>query len=435
MATGATDAMKRTTLEAAGDLREPALMMKKTQAMTAGTTLVQAIGSMGTTKVALPRTTIAANCENATLPEEKKQRKKIILVDDNLANLTAGKQMLKDSYEVYAIPSAEKLFEFLKHVTPDIILLDIEMPVMNGYETIKKLKADERFAEIPVIFLTAKSDEASELEGLQLGAIDYVSKPFSAPLLLKRIETHVLMAEHKRELKNFNENLQLIVFEKSMQVIELQNAVLSTVAEMVEFRDQNTGSHVDRTQAYLKLLVDQMMRDHLYEEETQNWDLAFLLPSAQLHDVGKISISDSILDKPGKLTDEEFAIMKKHCTIGVNAIRRIKKNTSENDFLYHAEIFAGTHHEKWDGSGYPHGLSAQDIPLQGRLMAIADVYDALISPRPYKGPMSIGTARAIIEEGSGSHFDPALIEIFLKVEQGFATIAQKFHADNNIMVA
>jgi putative two-component system response regulator len=367
-------------------------------------------------------------------PTEIRQRKKVILVDDNLANLTAGKQMLKDSYEVYAIPSAAKLFEFLEHVAPDIVLLDIEMPVMNGYETIEILKADSRFAEIPVVFLTAKSDEESELEGLRLGAIDYVSKPFSAPLLLKRIENHMLMAEQKRELKNFNENLQLLVFEKSMQVIELQNAVLSTVAEMVEFRDQNTGGHVDRTQAYLKLLLDQMIRDRVYEAETKDWDLAFLLPSAQLHDVGKISISDSILDKPGKLTDEEFETMKAHTTIGVNAIRRIKENTSENDFLYHAEIFAGSHHEKWDGSGYPHGLASADIPLQGRLMAIADVYDALISPRPYKGPMSTVTARDIIADGSGKHFDPALVEVFLKVEEGFATIAKSFHAQNNILV-
>jgi putative two-component system response regulator len=322
----------------------------------------------------------------------------------------------------------------LEHVAPDIILLDIEMPEMNGYETIKILKGNSRFAEIPVIFLTAKNDEASELEGLRLGAIDYVSKPFSAPLLLKRIENHMLMAEQKRELKNFNENLQLLVFEKSMQVIELQNAVLSTVAEMVEFRDQNTGGHVDRTQAYLKLLLDQMIRDCIYEDETKDWDLAFLLPSAQLHDVGKISISDSILDKPGKLTDEEFAIMKEHSAIGVNAIRRIRANTSENDFLHHAEIFAGTHHEKWDGSGYPNGLAAKSIPLQGRLMAIADVYDALISPRPYKDAMSTVVARRIIEQSSGSHFDPVLVEVFLKVEEGFAAIARSFQAQNGIEV-
>jgi putative two-component system response regulator len=362
------------------------------------------------------------------MEQGKEVRKKIMLVDDNLANLTAGKTMLKEHYEVFAIPSAAKLFDFLSHVTPDLILLDIEMPDMNGYDAIKQLKGDKRYADIPVIFVTAKTDEGSELEGLALGAIDYVTKPFSAPLLLKRIENHVLMAQQKRDLLEFNDNLQLAVFNKTSQVMELQNAVLSTVAEMVEFRDEYTGGHVDRTQRYLKLLVDRMIESGVYENETREWDLAFLLPSAQLHDVGKISISDTILNKPGKLTDEEFEIMKKHPSLGVNAIKRIEENASEHDFLNHAEIFAGSHHEKWDGSGYPNKLKGNDIPLQGRLMAIADVYDALISVRPYKKPMSVETARNIIEEGRGSHFDPALVDIFLEVESEFASIAREYQA-------
>jgi putative two-component system response regulator len=362
------------------------------------------------------------------MEQEKESRRKIMLVDDNLANLTAGKNMLKEHHEVFVIPSAAKLFQFLDHVTPDLILLDIEMPEMNGYEAIKQLKGDRHYADIPVIFVTAKTDEGSELEGLALGAIDYVTKPFSAPLLLKRIENHMLMAQQKRDLKEFNDNLQLTVFNKTSQIMELQNAVLSTVAEMVEFRDEYTGGHVDRTQRYLKLLLDRMIKTGLYEDETREWDLAFLLPSAQLHDVGKISISDTILNKPGKLTDEEFEIMKGHPSIGVNAIKRIEENASEHDFLYHAEIFAGSHHEKWDGSGYPDGLKGNEIPLQGRLMAIADVYDALISVRPYKKPMSVETARAIIEEGKGSHFDPALVDIFLEVEGEFAAIANEYQA-------
>ncbi|MDR1272777.1 MAG: response regulator [Clostridiales Family XIII bacterium] len=366
---------------------------------------------------------------------ERNARKKILLVDDNLANLTMGKQMLKDDYEVYTMPSAAKLFEFLKHISPNLILLDIEMPEMNGYEAIKILKSDEKYADIPVIFITAKNDEASELEGLRLGAIDYVTKPFSAPLLLKRIENHMLMAEQKIELRDFNENLQVKVLEKSIQVFELQNAVLSTVAEIVEFRDHATGGHVERTQGYLKLLLDRMIREKLYEEETKDWELAFLLPSAQLHDVGKISVSDAILNKPGKLSDEEFAIMKQHSALGVEAIRRIKENTSDNGFLYHAEIFAGTHHEKWDGSGYPGGLKGEEIPLQGRLMAIADVYDALISVRPYKKSMSTEKAREIIVDSSGSHFDPAIVKIFIAVEEDFAAIAKAYHAKHGIVAA
>ncbi|MDR1496628.1 MAG: response regulator [Clostridiales Family XIII bacterium] len=351
-----------------------------------------------------------------------------MLVDDNLANLTAGKNMMKEQYEVFAIPSAAKLFEFLNHVMPDLILLDIEMPEMNGYEAIKRLKGDARYADIPVIFLTAKTDEGSELEGLELGAIDYVIKPFSAPLLLKRIENHMLMSEQKNDLREFNDNLQEAVDRKTAQVMELQNAVLSTVAEMVEFRDENTGGHVDRTQRYLQLLLERTMEKGAHSDEIRDWDLAFLLPSAQLHDVGKIAISDAILNKPGKLTDEEFEIIKEHPAIGVNAIKRIGENASEHDFLVHAEIFAGSHHEKWDGSGYPHGLKGNDIPLQGRLMAIADVYDALISLRPYKKPMAPEKAREIIKEGSGSHFDPALVDIFLEVESEFAAIAREYQA-------
>jgi len=358
--------------------------------------------------------------------EKNTMRLKIMLVDDNMATLTAGKNMLKEQYEVFPVPSGAKLFELLEHVTPDLILLDVEMPEMNGYEVIEKLRSDDRFSNIPVIFLTSMSDEGSELEGLSRGAIDYVTKPFSAPLLLKRLENHLLMQAQTKELKDFNENLQMMVYNKTMQVSELQNTVLSTVAEMVEFRDEVTGGHVDRTQRYLKLLLDQLLKDHIYAEDIKDWDFTLLLPSAQLHDVGKIAISDTILNKPGKLTDEEFAIMKSHPIVGVDAIHRIEESTSENDFLHHAEIFAGSHHEKWDGSGYPYGLSGADIPLQGRLMAIADVYDALISVRPYKQPMSVEKARQIIEESSGSHFDPTLVRAFSAVADSFAAIAQEY---------
>ncbi|MDR2671001.1 MAG: response regulator, partial [Oscillospiraceae bacterium] len=329
------------------------------------------------------------------------RRYKVMLVDDNMANLTIGKNMLKSIYEVYPIPSAAKLFEILKNVTPDLILLDIEMPDMDGYTAIRILKGDEKTADIPIIFLTSKIGEDSELEGLRLGAIDYVTKPFSAPLLLKRIENHLLIVSQKKELKHYNDNLQEMVQQKTAQVVELQNAVLSTVAEMVEFRDGLTGGHVIRTQKYLKLLLDKLLEEDIYQEEISGWDLDFLLPSAQLHDVGKIAISDLILNKPGRLTPEEFEEMKNHASVGVDVIRRIEQTTAENAFLHHAKIIAGTHHEKWDGSGYPAGLSGKEIPLEGRLMAIADVYDALISARPYKKPFSVEEAERIIDEGKG----------------------------------
>ena len=359
----------------------------------------------------------------------EKARYKIILVDDNMTNLDLGRSMLKTFYEVYPAPSAAKLFEILENVIPNLILLDVEMPEMNGYEAIKKLKADERFADIPVIFLTAKGDEQSELEGLDLGAVDYISKPFSVPLLLKRISNHLLIVQQKNDLiasqsllKDYADNLEEKVQEKTKEVLNLQNAVLATVADLVEFRDELTGGHVNRTQLYLKALVEEIIREGTYADEIEEWDLDFFLSSAQLHDVGKIAISDLILNKPGKLEKDEFEAMKTHVNVGVDAIERIMKLTYAHAFLNHALLIAGTHHEKWDGTGYPVGLKGKNIPLEGRLMAIADVYDALITVRPYKKAFSHEEACKIIEEGDGTHFDPVLVEAFRKVEEKFEKI-------------
>jgi len=269
---------------------------------------------------------------------------------------------------------------------------------MNGYEAIKLLKADERFADIPVIFLTSKSDEGSELEGFDLGAVDYISKPFSSPLLLKRIANQLLIVRSQAALKDYADNLEKRVQEKTAEVVDLQNVVLTTVADLVEFRDKLTGGHVTRTQLYMKALVKELIDKEIYKEETSTWDIDFFLSSAPLHDVGKIAITDLILNKPAKLTPEEFEIMKTHVNAGIDAIERMINNAHENAFLRHTLYIAGTHHEKWDGTGYPVGLKGLNIPLEGRLMAIADVYDALISERPYKKPFPHEEAKKIIED-------------------------------------
>jgi putative two-component system response regulator len=342
-------------------------------------------------------------------------RKIIFLVDDNGTNLMAGKEILKNRYKVYPIPSARIMFALFVDVIPDMILLDIELPEMDGYKAIRKLKVDPRWWDIPVIFLTAKTDAGSELEGLSLGAIDYVAKPFSAPLLLKRIENHLLAELQKRKLKEMNDFLEEKVRQRTSQIGNLQNAVLSTVANLVEFRDDVTGGHVARTQDYLKLLVDDILEEEIYPEETSAWNMDYLVPSAQLHDVGKIAISDSILNKPGKLSSEEFEIMKTHAAIGVTIIQKIEENAEEHDFMRHARLIAGGHHEKWDGTGYPLGIKGKEIPLEARLMAIADVYDALMSVRPYKQPLSSGESKKIIRDGKGTQFDPVLVDEFLKV--------------------
>lgn len=348
--------------------------------------------------------------------------RKIILVDDQIANLTFGREALSGKYEVFTVPSGEKLLMLLSKVIPDMILLDIEMPEMNGYQTIEKIKSNPETAHIPVIFLTARNDAGSELEGLSLGAIDYISKPFSPPLLLKRIEVHLLVEEQKNllekqknELKNYNDNLEEMVRQKTKMVLELQNAIMGTIAELVECRDDVTGGHIWRTQRYLKILIDEMLARGLYYDEASLWNIDQLILSAQLHDVGKIAVSDSILRKPGRLTQEEFVEMQRHTEFGGKVIEKIQKKTSDHEFLEYAKVLTVYHHEKWDGSGYPHGLAGEDIPLPARLMAIVDVYDALVSERSYKPPLLHEEAVKLIADGKGTQFDPALVDLFLSV--------------------
>ena len=353
------------------------------------------------------------------------EKQTIILVDDNLTNLIIGENVLSDSYNVITLNSGLRLFPMLKKIIPDLILLDIEMPEMDGYEVIKRLKDDPQTADIPVIFLTSLDNEDTEHHGLSLGAIDYITKPFSPPLLLKRLELHLTLQSQKRELVFINDNLEIIVEEKTKTIIDLKNILLSTMAELVEHRDEITGGHIERTRRYVKVLLDAMRQYNIYQDEMELVDDDLVLQSCQLHDLGKISVSDTILFKPGKLTSEEFEEIKKHTTFGGKIISRIISKTPDSDFLQYAKIFAETHHEKWDGSGYPHGLKGYEIPLFGRLMAIADVYDALVTDRPYKVAFPHHEAVQIILEGSGKHFDPALVDLFMKVHHEFVRVANE----------
>ncbi|MDR2532101.1 MAG: response regulator [Oscillospiraceae bacterium] len=352
----------------------------------------------------------------------EERRKLIIIVDDDMTNLVVAKNNLTAKYDVFTVPSGEKLFSLLEKVTPDLILLDVNMPIMNGYEVITVLKKNEKTANIPVIFLTAKSDGKSELEGLSLGAIDYITKPFSPPLLFKRIEVHLLVEAQKQELERMNNDLLERVATKTRSVMELQNALLHTMAELVEYRDDITGGHIARTQGYLTVMLEAMQEKGLYKKEVLNWDTNLVLQSAQLHDVGKIAIKDVILLKPGKLSPEEFEQVKAHTIFGEKIIDKIKESTSEWEFLEYAKTFISTHHEKWDGSGYPLGLKGTAIPLLGRVMAIVDVYDALISERPYKKPFSHSQAVETIKDSSGTHFDPALVALFIEYEKEFERV-------------
>jgi len=358
------------------------------------------------------------------------KRKTIFLVDDDMTNLAVGKKALAGTYNVFTLNSAAVMFEMLESLTPDLILLDVNMPELDGYEALKQLRANERLAHIPVIFLTALSNAEKELQGLSLGAIDYIRKPFSIPLLLKRIEMHLLVLEQKHALQDqktellfFNNNLTQIISEKTKAVVDLKNAILSTMAELVEYRDVITGVHIVRTQRYIKVLLDAMKNNGVYTDELSKLDEELILQSCQLHDVGKIAIRDSILLKPNDLTPDEYNEIKAHTTFGEKIIMKLKGKTEDSDFVEYARIFAITHHERWDGKGYPHGLKGEEIPLLGRIMAIADVYDALVTGRPYKEGFPHEKAANIMLESRGSHFDPALADLFGKIDYEFEKIA------------
>jgi len=336
-------------------------------------------------------------------------QKTVFIIDDSEINLTIARECLKEQYRVVTMSSAEKMLTHIENDKPDIILLDIEMPGMNGFEALENLKSDSRYADIPVIFVTGDRDESIEVRGFQLGVVDFITKPFSPPVLQNRIKTHMniddLIRKRTIQLRKKREQLQ-----------NLQNGIVFVVADLIENRDKGTGGHVERTTTYIKILIDAMIASGVYADELCHMDRDMLISSARLHDVGKIVIPDAILNKPGKLTDEEFNIMKTHAMEGERIIDQIISRTGNNmEFLSYAKIFAGYHHERWDGKGYPRGLARTKIPLLGRIMAIVDVYDALVSERPYKKPLPPDDAIKVIMDNINKHFDPLITHVFNKI--------------------
>ena len=347
--------------------------------------------------------------------EPETVRSTVFIVDDNETNLTLAEDALVKEYRVIALSSAVKMFEALKKFKPDLILLDVEMPEMTGFEAMKKLKEDTLYADIPVIFLTGLSDAESEAYGIELGAVDFIMKPFTEPVLMNRIKNHLnideMVRDRTRQLAQRTEQLA----RRTEQLVRLQHGIVFTLADVVENRDSNTGGHIDRTSLYMKILIDAMLLQGVYSDEMIGWDLDSVVSSARLHDLGKIAIPDSVLNKPDKLTDEDFLIIQTHPKVGERIIEQMTKRTGDAEFLKNARYFAAYHHEKWLGTGYPYGLKETDIPLHGRIMAVIDVYDALVSDRPYKKAFPHEKAVSIIMEDSGKHFDPLIAEVFFKV--------------------
>ncbi len=352
--------------------------------------------------------------------DHPKNEDKVLLVDDNTTNLQLLHETLDGSgYKLLIAKNGRTALAIAQKALPSLILLDIMMPEMDGYEVCQRLKEDERTARIPVIFITALSDDEDEAKGLRMGAVDYITKPINPELVRARVHNHL-------ELKRHQDNLEELVAERTRRLALTQAVTIESLATLAEYRDPETGGHIKRTQNYVKALAVHLKDHPRFRDELNNEIIELLYLSAPLHDLGKVGVRDKVLLKAGRLTDEEFAEMKKHTIYGEEALRITEQKLGGDSFLRYAKEIAYTHQEKWDGTGYPQGLKGDEIPLSGRLMALADVYDALISKRVYKPPFPHGKAVEIIVEGRDKHFDPDLVDAFLELEDTFRNIALTF---------
>lgn len=354
-------------------------------------------------------------------------RPTILIVDDTPANLKLLSQVLKDDYRTRIATNGPKALELARDTRPDLILLDVKMPDMDGYEVCRRLKAAPETREIPVLFVTAQIQVTEEARGFEVGAVDYIHKPISPPVVLARLRTHLQLRQAQAALADQNAALEAKVSERTREVAMARDVTVFALASLAEARDDETGNHIQRTQLYVRTLAE-TLRDHPAHYRTlDDATIELLFKSAPLHDIGKVGIPDHILLKPGRLTAEEFEIMKQHTTIGHDSLAAAEAKVGHRtDMLRIAREIAHCHHEKWDGSGYPNGLAGTDIPLSGRIMAVADVYDALISKRVYKPAFSHDQAVSIIVEGRGRHFDPDMVDAFLAVAHEFQAIARRF---------
>jgi putative two-component system response regulator len=352
----------------------------------------------------------------------------ILAVDDTPVNLSLITGLLKSHYRVKVANSGEKALRIVhSDPPPDLVLLDVMMPDLDGIEVCRRLKEDPRTRHIPVIFLTAMTRSEDERIGLEAGAVDYITKPISPPILLARVKTHLQLKAGQDFLKDKNAYLESEVIRRTREVQAIQDVTILTMASLAETRDNETGNHIRRTQHYVKALAIKL-RDHpRFAGYFTDHVIDLLFKSAPLHDIGKVGIPDKILLKPGKLTPQEFEIMKTHTALGRDAIEQAERQLGTPvEFLKLAKEIAYSHQEKWDGSGYPEGLAGEAIPVSARLMAVADVYDALISRRVYKPAFTHERAVELIAEGRGKHFDPDVADAFMEIREEFRTIARKF---------
>lgn len=350
----------------------------------------------------------------------------ILVVDDIPSNITFLSSLLKEKYKVKVAISGEKAISIVKISLPDLILLDIMMPGLDGYETCRIIKSDPETSSVPIIFLTAKSSVENESMGLELGAADYIIKPINPEVLFLRIRTQLALKEAADFLKDKNEYLQNEVRKRIKEIETVQDIAITAIVSLAETRDTETGRHVKRTQLYVRELAEELRRNGKYREYLTDSTIRLIVKSAPLHDIGKVGIADKILLKPGKLTNDEFEVMKTHTKIGRMAIEKAENITGESQtFFKFAKEIIYSHHEKWNGSGYPERISKDMIPLSARIMAVADVYDAIVNKRVYKPEFSHEYAVNAIKQDSEKQFDPDIVQAFLNIQDKFKEIAEK----------
>ena len=343
----------------------------------------------------------------------------VLVVDDLDTNIMILEEILKDDYNVISASNGKEALDKLRVMKdlPKIILLDIVMPEMNGRELFEILKADKVYQRIPVIFITAENDSESEL--LAAGAVDFINKPFKPEIVKLRVNLQY-------KLKNYSDSLEEMVEEKTAEATKTLDSALQGLANVIEHRDLESGEHVKRTQLYVKALTNYLIETNsVYADELKNLQPDIIMKSMALHDIGKIAIPDRILLKPGKLDPDEYAIMKTHTTHGKDIIHEIG-DVKTSLYLKHCEDICYSHHERWDGKGYPLGLKENAIPLTARLAALADVYDALVCARVYKSAMPYEEAIRILEEGRGTQFDPIVVDAVINIQDQFKEISQKY---------
>ena len=347
----------------------------------------------------------------------------IMIVEDIAINREILKSILEDDYEIIEAEDGEQALKliFEDNIRPTVILLDILMPKVDGFEVIKRLKSEESTMHIPVLFITAADSSEDESRGLQAGAADYITKPFKEDIIKVRVDNHVDLARYSHELED-------LVEEKTAELTKTYEQTLEILATIIEYRNLESGEHIKRTTMLTDVIIKKMLTIEKFKAMLSTENIDSLIKASALHDIGKIGIADSVLLKPGKLDKEEFDKIKTHTNIGGDIIDSIAKTLSDDDkYLKYAKEISLCHHERWDGSGYPSGLKGEEIPLSARIVAIVDVYDALTTKRCYKNAISHEESLKIIMDGAGTHFDPDISEIFKEIAQSIREIRERYN--------